>query len=155
MKVEHGVAIHAYRDELHRERLADIWLAASRIGHPFFSETELLDQQAEVKDVYLKQAENWVIEENGSSIGFIGLLDNFIGGLFVDPSAHGRGFGRALVLHAAALKGTLDVEVFAANAAAIAFYERLGFSEVSRSLQDEDVTPREVVLMRRPAQERG
>lgn len=145
MNVEHGVAIHAYRDELHRERLADIWLAASRIGHPFFSETELLDQQAEVRDVYLRQAENWVIEENGSSVGFIGL--------FVDPSAHGRGFGKALVLHAASLKGVLDVEVFAANAAAIAFYGRLGFSEVSRSLQDEDVTLQEVVLMRRSAQE--
>lgn len=81
MNIGHGVAIHAYRDELHRERLADIWLAA--------------------------------------------------------------------------LKEVLDVEVFAANAAAIAFYGRLGFSEVSRSLQDEDVTPQKVVLMRRPAQERG
>lgn len=151
MSDKHGATIRAYRDDLDRDRLADIWLAASRIGHPFFGEAELLDQQAKVRDVYLAGAENWVLENDGLPLGFIGLIDNFIGGLFIDPVAHGSGFGKALVLHAAALKGTLDVEVYTANAVAIAFYRRLGFTEVSRSLQDEDGLSREVVLMQRAA----
>ena len=41
---DRGATIRAYRDDLDRDRLAEIWLAASRVGHPFLSETELLDQ---------------------------------------------------------------------------------------------------------------
>lgn len=152
---DHGATIRAYRDDLDRDRLAEIWLAASRVGHPFLSETELLDQQAKVRNTYLPQAENWVVEDNGSQVGFIGLIDNFIGGLFVDPAAHGSGHGKALVLYAATLKGTLDLEVYAANVAAIGFYRRLGFLEVSRSQRDDEGTSREVVLMQRPASEQG
>lgn len=137
MKQQHGATIRAYRDDLDRDRLAEIWLAASRVGHPFLSEAELLEQLAQVRDIYLPQAENWVVEDEAGQIGFIGLIDDFIGGLFVDPTAHGGGYGKALVLHAVALKGTLDVEVYAANAAAIAFYRRLGFLEVSRGRQEE------------------
>lgn len=155
MKQHHGAAIRAYRDDLDRERLADIWLAASRVGHPFLSEAELLDQLSKVRDIYLPQAENWVVEDKGRQVGFIGLIDDFIGGLFVDPIAHGGGYGKALVLHAATLKGTLEVEVYAANTAAIAFYRRLGFFEISRGRQDEENASREVVRMRRPASEQG
>jgi putative acetyltransferase len=151
MNAEQGMTVRAYRDDQDRDRLADIWLAASRVGHPFFVEKELLDQQAEVRNVYLRQAENWVFEDGGRQMGFIGLIDNFIGGLFVDPSAHGGGFGKALVLHAAALKGALDVEIYAANVRAIGFYRRLGFIEVSRGSQDEGGTSLEVVVMHRPA----
>lgn len=150
MNAEQGMTVRAYRDDQDRDRLADIWLAASRVGNPFFVEKELLDQQAEVRNVYLRQAENWVVEDGGRQMGFIGLIDNFIGGLFVDPSAHGGGFGKALVLHAAALKGALDVEIYAANVRAIGFYRRLGFIEVSRGSQDEGGTSREVVVMHRP-----
>ena len=138
---DRGATIRAYRDDLDRDRLAEIWLAASRVGHPFLSETELLDQQAKVRNTYLPQAENWVVEDNGSQVGFIGLIDNFIGGLFVDPTAHGSGHGKALVLYAATLKGTLDLEVYAANVAAIGFYRRLGFLEVSRSQRDVVAAP--------------
>lgn len=155
MKQQHGATIRAYRDDLDRDRLAEIWLAASRVGHPFLSEAELLEQLAQVRDIYLPQAENWVVEDEAGQIGFIGLIDDFIGGLFVDPTAHGGGYGKALVLHAVALKGTLDVEVYAANAAAIAFYRRLGFLEVSRGRQEEKSASHEIVRMRRLASQQG
>ncbi|MBB6464580.1 putative acetyltransferase [Aminobacter lissarensis] len=143
----HGAAIRAYC-AADRDRLAQVWLEASRIGHPFMSEAELLDQQARVRDIYLPQAENWVVELDGEPAGFIGLIDDFIGGLFVDPAAHGQGFGKALVLHALALKGVLELEVYAENKLAVGFYRRLGFIETLRRDEDDEGRRQEVIRMR-------
>lgn len=151
MKHAHGAKIRAYSDATDRNRLTEIWLDASRVGHSFLTEAELLDQQAKVREIYLPQAENWVVELDGEPAGFIGLIDSFIGGLFVDPAAHGHGLGKALVAHAAALKGTLDVEVYAENKTAVAFYSHIGFVETLRRPHDDEGLPLEVIRMRRPA----
>ncbi|MGF7004862.1 GNAT family N-acetyltransferase [Aminobacter sp. BE322] len=150
MKHAHGATIRAHTDA-DRERLAEIWLEASRVGHPFLPEADLLGQQAMVRDIYLSQAENWVAELDGKPVGFIGLIDAFIGGLFVTPSAHGHGLGKALVLHAAGLKGDLEVEVYAANDTAVGFYRRLGFAETLRHDEDDEGRRLQVIRMRRPA----
>ncbi|MFF3600653.1 GNAT family N-acetyltransferase [Kitasatospora indigofera] len=60
-----------------------------------------------------------------------------IGGLFVAPEAQGRGVGRALVAHAAALHGALTLEVYEKNTAAREFYARTGFTEQGRRDDDE------------------
>lgn len=142
--------IRPYAAACDRERLLDIWLAASRVGHSFLGEADLLAQMKIVGDVYLPKAENWVIDADGRPAGFIGLLDNFIGGLFVDPSHHGQGLGKQLVLHAARLKGALDVEVYADNRDACLFYARLGFAETARLAQDDEGRPLAVIRMHRP-----
>lgn len=147
----HGVRIRAYSDIADRDRLTEIWLAASRVGHPFLTEAALAVQMVKVRDIYLPQAENWVAEADGTAVGFIGLIDDFIGGLFVGPKAHGRGIGKALVEHAARLKGALDVEVYAENQAAVEFYRRTGFVETLRRPHDDDYLPHEVIRMRRSA----
>lgn len=148
MTYPHGATIRAYSDATDRAPLSDIWLAASRIGHPFMTEPDLLEQQARVREIYLPQAENWVIDLDGRPAGFIGLIDGFIGGLFVDPAAHGHGLGKALVRHAAGLKGALELEVYAENATAIGFYDRIGFVETERRIGDDDGRPLEVIRMR-------
>ena len=86
-------------------------------------------QKALVRDHYLDASETWLALDGDTPLGFIGLLDAFIGGLFVAPTAHGRGIGRQLVEHAATLKGALEVEVYAANREALGFYARCGFVE--------------------------
>jgi putative acetyltransferase len=88
-----------------RDEVLAVWLAASRVGHPFLSEADLAEQRRLVAEVYLPRAETWVVEEENRVIGFTGLLDRFVGGLFVAPDRHGRGVGRRLLEHAAALKG--------------------------------------------------
>ena len=145
-----NAGIRPYAGACDRERLLDIWLTASRVGHPFLSEDDLASQMQLVGDVYLPEADNWVIEADGGPAGFIGLLDNFIGGLFVDPAFHGRGLGKRLVLHAAQLKGALDVEVYADNRDACHFYRCMGFVETERLAHDDEGRPLAVIRMRRP-----
>jgi len=131
------------------DRLMEIWLKASRVGHAFLTEDDLERQSLIVRETYLPMAQNWVATRKGRILGFIGLLDNFIGGLFVDPAAHGTGLGKALIDHASAIKRTLDVEVYAANERAIGFYRRCGFVETERKPQDDEGRPLEIVRMRR------
>nr|WP_115421309.1 GNAT family N-acetyltransferase [Ensifer sp. M14] len=140
--------IRPYRAE-DRDRLVAIWLSASRIGHPFLGEERLLAQLEMVRDTYLPMADNWVAEIDGSPVGFIGLIDRFIGGLFVVPEIHGAGIGRGLIEHAARRLGHLDVGVYADNASAVEFYRRRGFVETSRQETDDEGLPFAVIHMAR------
>lgn len=132
-----------------RDATLAIWLEASRVGHGFLGEAELQKQKALVRDHYLDASETWLALDGDTPLGFIGLLDAFIGGLFVAPTAHGHGIGRQLVEHAATLKGALEVEVYAANREALGFYARCGFVESGRRPRDDEGRGLEIVQLRR------
>lgn len=131
-----------------RDQTLSIWLAASRVGHPFLGEEILAEQQVLVRDVYLPNAETWVADDHGQVVGFIGLLGDFVGGLFVAPERHGSGVGRNLIEHAFGLKGALTVEVYAANPIAPDFYRRCGFVEIGRKDHDDEGRPFPLIRMR-------
>jgi putative acetyltransferase len=116
--------------------MLEIWLKASRIGHPFLGEEVLLEQQALLRSVYLPLAESWLVEA-GRPIGFMSLLGAYIGGLFVDPDAMRSGVGRQLIMQAASLLGKLRVEVYEANLGARAFYASMGFRIAGRKPKDD------------------
>jgi putative acetyltransferase len=113
------------------EDIMEVWSRANAMAHPFLPVAFVTEVEHAIRNVYLGRAETFVQEKDGRVIGFIALLGNEIGGLFVDPSRHGRGHGKALVDHAVALKGPLKVEVFRDNAAGRRFYERFGFEFVA------------------------
>lgn len=138
--------IRCFDDATDRDTVMDVWFRASRVGHPFLSENELRQDAEIVRDRYLPSAQMYIYEENGRILGFIGLLDNFIGGLFVDPEVMRHGIGRQLVEYARKIKGPLHVEVYAQNPA-IRFYENCGFEETDRRPLDGQGRPLEIVVM--------
>lgn len=141
------VTIRAYA-AADKKMLSSLWYQASLEAHGFLGEARLQEQRKLVEDIYLEKAETWVACLDGRPVGFIGLLDSFVGGLFVAPSAQGHGIGRRLIAYALALKGQLMLEVYADNARACAFYRQLGFREISRRPKDDDDLPFENILMR-------
>ena len=113
-----------------------IWRRASDLAHPFLT-TEFQGREAKmIEDVYLPEAETWVAVAHGDLVGFIALLGNEVGALFVDPDFHGRGYGRALVDHARLLRSHLFLDVFEDNSIGRRFYERYGFRVVNRGLHE-------------------
>ncbi|WP_336056771.1 GNAT family N-acetyltransferase [Nitratireductor sp. CH_MIT9313-5] len=118
--------IRKYRQQ-DADRLIAIWRSASDLAHPFLSKSFQDEAQKLIREVYLPQAETMILEQNGTIQGFIALIGNTIGGLFVDPDAIGKGYGRALVDWAYAEKGPLEVEVFRDNPIGRRFYDRYGF----------------------------
>lgn len=119
------------------ERCMTIWREASEVGHPFLGASALETDAALVRDKYMPAADIHVAVIGGAVSGFIALLGSFIGGLFVDPSLHGHGIGKALVLEARRSQPILGVEVYEANTDARAFYARLGFTEIGRRERDD------------------
>lgn len=142
------ISIRAYAAATDLETLSAIWFDASLLAHGFIGESRLRDQRIRVETVYLPNAETWVACRSGVPVGFISLMDSFIGGLFVAPDCQGQGIGRALIAQALALKGGLTLEVYTQNAQAVAFYRALGFTELSRRAMDDDGLPFESIRMR-------
>ena len=105
------------------------------------SERWLIDQRRVIEEKYLPNAETWVACRMGEPVGFISLLDTFIGGIFVAPDQQGQGIGRKLIAHAMGRKGVLSLEVYTQNEQALRFYTALGFHEVSRRSTDDEGLP--------------
>lgn len=116
------------------EELTETWYTASQMGHPFLSQEFFDIERHNISDIYLPMADTFVYVHEDHVVGFIALIKNEVGALFVHPEFHGRGFGRALMDHAKMLRGDLEVEVFKENRLGREFYRRYGFT-----FQDEHV----------------
>lgn len=95
--------------------LLEAWYSASLIGHPFLDERFFRQERNKIREVYLPNAETWVFEEDGAVIGFVALIGNAVGGLFVALQYHRRGIGRALMDHAKSIRDFLELDVFEDN----------------------------------------
>ena len=109
------------------DAMLNAWENASRLAHPFMSNAFFARERQNIPELYLPNADTWVALYNGRVVGFIALIGNEVGGLFVDPALHGQGLGKALMDKAGSLHEVLEVEVFKANAIGRAFYARYGF----------------------------
>ena len=127
--------IREYRPE-DTDALVLIWQKANALAHSFLADDFVAQVAQDMCNIYLPNAETWVLEEEGKPLGFLALVGDEIGGLFLDPSFHGRGFGKALTDHAVALHGPLRVEVFEKNVVGRRFYDRYGFIETERYLHE-------------------
>ena len=114
------------------EAVLDIWHQASALAHSFLTPEFIAQEDRNLRDIYLKHAEVWIAAPNDVTTGFIALIKDEIGGLFLRPSAHGRGLGRAMVDHTVMRKGPLRVEVFEKNSIGRRFYATYGFVETGR-----------------------
>jgi putative acetyltransferase len=130
-----------------------IWLDAVTATHSFLSEDDIAFYAVQVRDHYLPSCPFWIAAgRDDEPKGFMGMTGSKIDALFVHPSEHGKGFGRALVDHAVSLEGSLTVDVNEQNRGACLFYEKLGFRRVGRSPLDDSGKPFPILhLARRTA----
>lgn len=131
-----------------RDALFGIWLAAVRATHDFLTEEDIAYYAGQVREAYLPQAEFLVAVDGADRpVGFMGMTGAKIDALFVDPSRHGQGVGRALVSQARSRVPVLEVDVNEQNGQARAFYERLGFRKTGRSELDDSGRPFPLIHM--------
>lgn len=80
-------------------------------------------------------------------IGFIGVQNNKIEMLFVEPAVMGKGVGKALVAYVMQELDVHLVDVNEQNPQALGFYEHMGFQVFERSALDEQGNPFPILHM--------
>ena len=80
--------------------------------------------------------DTWVVENDHAVVGFIALIGNEVGAIFVQPKHHGIGAGKALMDKAQELHSELEVEVFAENIIGRRFYSRYGFVIIEKKIHE-------------------
>lgn len=119
------------------EGLLAAWYSASLLAHSFLSEEFFEQERQAIIAQYLPVAETWVYEADGKVVGFIALIDNELGAIFVHADYHRQGIGHALMAKARSLRPVLELSVFEANHIGRAFYEKCGFRQVGEQMHAE------------------
>ncbi len=105
----------------------DLWARSVKATHGFLTPEDFQEISEIVRTQYVPVAPLLLAEFDGRIVGFMGMTDLSVDGLFIDPDFHGRGIGRAFIAEASKAGGPLTVDVNEQNKGARAFYERMGF----------------------------
>ena len=134
------MVIRPYRDD-DLGAVLGVWYRASLIAHSFLSEEFLAAERREIGERWLPMAETTVCEIDGSVVGFLSLIGNEVGAIFVDPDYQGRGIGRALMDGARDSRPFLELSVFEANSTGRGFYDAYGFEFGGRQVNQDTGLP--------------
>lgn len=121
-----------------------IWLDTNTNAHDFIPASYWQGNFEEVKRM-LPEADIFVYENNNAIQGFIGLMENYIAGIFIDSNCQSQGIGKALLDHAKEIRSELSLQVYKNNAGAVRFYVREGFQQVKEQT-DEHTGETELVM---------
>ena len=134
----------------HFAELLDVWESSVRATHDFITEDDI----EFFKPIILEQAFpvtelRCVKDDNGSILGFVGVIDDKIEMLFVSDTARGKGIGKVLLSFAIEHLNASKVDVNEQNPLAVGFYQYMGFSVTSRSPLDDMGKPFPILHMTR------
>lgn len=123
-------------------KLLNIWLRSVRATHHFLQESDIEALLPQLRDIYLPAVELWVaVDAEDCPLGFIGLNENHVEMLFIEPDLRGKGIGRALLDHARSSRSQMSVDVNEQNPEAVRFYLHYGFVQKGRSPLDGEGRP--------------
>ena len=128
------------------EQILNVWYHSSTLAHPFLKLEFVEKVKSDMRNIYIPDSDTWVYEKDLEIVGFISMIGNEIGGLFVMPSILGKGIGTQLVNFVSENHKNLEVEVFEKNKIGRAFYDKHGFQLVKEFTHQES---RENVLKMR------
>lgn len=119
------------------DTIVNIWHQSFTLAHPFVEQTFIEKVKKDMYEIYLPNSDTWVYQENDIIIGFISMLGNEIGGLFILPNSFSKGIGTQLVNFMLESHRELEVEVFKKNSIGRAFYDKYGFRYMKEYFHNE------------------
>ena len=126
------------------DKVLDIWLNVNINAHSFIDKNYYINNFNYVKEA-LPSANIFVYEENNEILGFIGLNDSYIEGIFVKENSQNKGIGVILINYIKNLYNNLTLKVYKKNIKAINFYKKQNFIVLKENL-DEDTSEIEYIM---------
>ena len=119
------------------DEILEVWEASVRHTHHFLTEEHIQFYKPLVRNHYLPAVELYIIRDAGRKIvAFMGLSDELIEMLFVNPGEQGKGYGKRLLEYATRKKQLDKVDVNEQNEKALSFYLHMGFQIIGRDATD-------------------
>lgn len=116
-------------------QIMTIWLESNIDSHSFISPDYWKNNYSNVKTM-IPQADVYVYESDGVINGFIGLMNDYIAGIFVSKPYRSKGIGTALLNFAKDSRNKLILSVYVENKSAVRFYEKSNFTIESTGTDD-------------------
>lgn len=123
-----------YDDDV--KRVMRIWYDGNIEAHDFIP-AEYWDRNFGYVKHALSKNEVYVYEVNGYVVGFVGIDEGYIGGLFVDKDYRGTGIGTKLIEYVKERYDFFTLHVFENNYGAVTFYENRGLVKQSEDVHED------------------
>ena len=127
------------------EQVMQLWISGNEDAHPFIPKEYWYSHFDEVQEALLK-ANVFVYDTNGKIHGFIGVMDEYIAGIFVGRNCRSCGIGKQLLTYVKQKYDTLSLGVYQKNTQAVVFYHKEGFSILSEAV-DETTDEKEYTMV--------
>lgn len=123
-------------NEFDLKRVMRIWYDGNMEAHDFIDK-EYWDRNFGYVKRALSEAEVYVYEINGYVVGFVGIDEGYLEGLFVDKEYRGLGVGTKLVDYIKEKYDFFTLHVFENNYGAVTFYENRGLIKKEESIHED------------------
>ncbi|KJF27412.1 acetyltransferase [Clostridium aceticum] len=121
-----------------------IWLESNIEAHDFIDKSYWQGNYEVVKKM-LPKATIFIYENNEKVQGFVGLMGNYIAGIFVDIEKQSKGIGKILLNHVKENYSSISLQVYKNNDRAVKFYLRENFV-ITKEQIDENTNELEYVM---------
>lgn len=116
------------------DEVMQLWLECNLEVHHFIDKSYWLNNYKMVKKMILN-SEIYVYKSEKRIIGFAGLLEKYIAGIFVDKNYRSKGIGRQLITYLKERHKQLSLTVYQKNQLAINFYLKEDFRIVKEQIE--------------------
>ena len=119
------------------KEITDVWQASVKATNHFLPADFTAQWRDQVETVFLPMVQLYCAkDEAGKIVGFLGVAEEKIEMLFLDPDSRGKGIGKQLTEFAIQTLQANTVDVNEQNEQAVGFYLKMGFKQVGRSEKD-------------------
>ncbi|MCC6726797.1 MAG: GNAT family N-acetyltransferase [Saprospiraceae bacterium] len=132
-----SVELIKYQDGFHAH-VVEVWERSVRATHDFVSPEDIDYFKTIVQGIDFHAFEVYCAVHEGQVLGFIGVAEQKVEMLFLDPDFMGKGIGKQLMDFAMNSLHAIYVDVNEQNLNAVKFYEKLGFETYKRMEKDSE-----------------
>lgn len=112
-----------------------IWLESNIEAHSFVGEGYWTDNYSAVKE-QLTGADVFLYEQDGEILGFVGMVGNYLAGIFVDSAHRCQGIGKILLDYVKKNYDCFTLDVYSKNSRAVNFYLREGLYVTKKGVDE-------------------
>ncbi|HDA5229508.1 TPA: GNAT family N-acetyltransferase [Staphylococcus aureus] len=118
------------------EKISNIWLNSNLDAHDFIKRNYWINSLDKVKKM-LSDSTIYVYYADSQIVGFVGLYEQYIAGIFIADNYRNKGIGRLLLERLKRDYNGLNLHVYEKNEGAIRFYSKHQFEIRYKEFEEE------------------